>query len=379
MSTKVDFLYLSEPDMIKAGVLDMAGCVDTMCDVFSLMSRGDYMMGGPSGNDHGIKMMFPKASDIPGMPLDEPDKRFVAMPAYLGGDYRLCGIKCYGSNQKNRALGLPRSILMLTLMDMETGVPIAYMSANALSAMRTGAVPGVGAKYLSPKNPRVAAIIGPGVMGKTAIDAFMATQPTIETVKVKGRSQKGIDGFIAFCKEKFPGIKEYIVCGSEEEACRGADIVYLGTTNAPVFEDNPYINGAWLKPGALIMSTSALLMDDEFLADKSKCKLVADNYKMYSGWGAGAPHPTQKSVTTLIGMRFYDLVTSGQVKREDITDIGDVINGTAVGRESEDQVIVYAVGGMPTEDVAWGYKCYQKAREQGIGVSLNLWDAPELA
>ena len=55
---KVDFLYLSEPDMIQAGVKNMAGCIDAMEDVFSLMSKGDYMMGGPNGNEHGIKMMF---------------------------------------------------------------------------------------------------------------------------------------------------------------------------------------------------------------------------------------------------------------------------------------------------------------------------------
>lgn len=378
-NTKIDFLYLNEQDMIKAGVKDMAGCIDTMCDLFSLMSKGDYRMGGSNGNEHGIKLMFPKTSDVPGMPLDEPDKRFFAMPAYVGGNYKMCGIKCYGSNQSNRKLGMPRSILMLTMMDAKTGAPVAYMSANLLSAMRTGAVPGMGAKYLSVKNPKVASIIGPGVMGKTAIESFIVTHPTIETVKVKGRSQDGIDSFIDYCKKKFPTVRKYIICSDEQEACQDADIVYFGTTNAAVFEDNPYVKGEWLKPGALIMSTSALIMDEEFLADKSKCKLVSDNYKMYEGWGTGHKYPTQKTVSTLIGMRFYDLVATGKLKREDITDIGDIINGLKSGRDSEDQVIVYAVGGMPTEDVAWGCKCYENALKTGVGVNLNLWDKPDLA
>ena len=30
MGTKVDFLYLSEPDMVKAGVKDMKQCVEVM-------------------------------------------------------------------------------------------------------------------------------------------------------------------------------------------------------------------------------------------------------------------------------------------------------------------------------------------------------------
>ena len=379
MDTSINFLYLSEEDMLKAGVRDMKGCIDTMQEVFSLMSKGDYRMGGPSGNDHGIKLEFPKESDISGMPLDGPDKRFFAMPAYVGGKFHMCGIKCYGSNQHNRTLGLPRSILMLTLMDPETGAPRAYMSANVLSAMRTGAMPGLGARLLSVKNPKVASIVGPGVMGKTAIDAFLTEQPGIDTIKIKGRSQKGIDDFMDYCKEHFPSVKEYIVCKDYEEACRDADIICFGTNNAPKFEDNPYVKGEWLKPGALLISTSALLMDSDFLADTSKCKLVADNFKMYAGWGAGKKYPTQKSVSTLIGMLFYDLVTTGKLKEDEIANIGDIINGDTAGRTSEEQIIVYAVGGMPTEDVGWGCKCLEKAKELGVGQKLNLWTAPELA
>jgi N-[(2S)-2-amino-2-carboxyethyl]-L-glutamate dehydrogenase len=376
---KIDFLYLSEQDMIKAGVEDMAGCIDTMEELFSLIGNGDYRMGGPNGNEHGIMMKFPKESDIPGMPLLGPDYRFVAMPAYVGGKFRLCGIKCYGSNQANREKELPRSILMLTLMDMYTGAPLAYMSANILSAMRTGAVPGLGVRYLSVKDPETISIIGPGVMARTAIDAFVTEKPGIKTVKIKGRSQSGVDSFITFCKEKCPGIQNFITCASEEEACLNSDIVYAGTTNAAVFEDNPHVKAAWLKPGALVMSTSALIMEPEFLADRSACRLVTDNYKMYEGWAAGAELPTQKTVSTLLGMAFYDLVAGGKIARTGITEIGDIINGKAAGRESEDQIIVYSVGGMPVEDVAWGYKVLLTAKKQGIGVPLNLWDKPALA
>ena len=46
MDTKIDFLYLSEPDMIKAGVKDMGKCVDCMEDLLVTLNKGDYMMGG---------------------------------------------------------------------------------------------------------------------------------------------------------------------------------------------------------------------------------------------------------------------------------------------------------------------------------------------
>src|SRR5574344_1815437 len=376
---EVDFLYLSEKDMIKAGVEDMAGCIDTMEELFSLIGKGDYRMGGPNGNEHGIALKFPEKSDVPGMPLLGPDYRFMAMPAYVGGKFHLCGIKCYGSNQANRSKGLPRSILMLTLLDACTGAPLAYMSANVLSAMRTGAVPGLGVRYLSVKTPKVATIVGPGVMGRTAILAFASEKKSITTVKIKGRGQRGIDDFISFCKEKCPSIKEFVVCNSIEEACKDSDIVYFGTTNAAKFEDNPFVDEKWLKPGALVMSASALLMNHDFLADTKKCKLVNDNSKMYEGWATGAKLPVQKTVSTLLGMAFYDVVAEGKLKKSSVVDIGDIINKKAKGRTNQKQIIVYAVGGMPVEDVAWGYKILLNAHKNGLGVKLNLWDTPEFA
>lgn len=77
-------------------------------------------------------------------------------------------------------------------------------------------------------------------------------------------------------------------------------------------------------------------------------------------------------------MLFYDLVTTGKLKEDEIANIGDIINGDTKGRTSEDQVIVYAVGGMPTEDVGWGCKCLEKAKNRRwpegstFGQHLNL-------
>ena len=48
------------------------------------------------------------------------------------------------------------------------------------------------------------------------------------------------------------------------------------------------------------------------------------------------------------------------------------------GRENDKQRIIYSVGGMPVEDIAWGETVYKRALELGIGVKLHLWDEPEL-
>ena len=64
---------------------------------------------------------------------------------------------------------------------------------------------------------------------------------------------------------------------------------------------------------------------------------------------------------------------------DEITNIGDIISGDKPGRTSDDEIILYSVGGMPVEDVAWGKRVYQNAKKKHIGIELNLWHEPTMA
>lgn len=375
MDAKIDFLYLSEEDMIKAGVKDMASCVEVMEDLLITLYKGDYVMGGANHNSHGCMIMFPDDPQFEGMPKNADDRRFMAMPAYLGGRYQMAGMKWYGSNVDNKKKGLPRSILMMMLNDKDTGAPLALMSANLVSAYRTGGIPGVGAKYLARKDAKMVSIIGPGVMGKTSLAAFVSVCPQVDTVKIKGRSQRSLDAFVKFVKEELPQIKNIEVCDTVEEAVRDSDIISFTTTVRDDVSSFPYISGDWIKKGALISMPSAARFDDDFLAG---CKLVVDNSKLYEAWEEEYPYPTYPQVQ-IIGTKFTDLKHDGKVKAEDIIDITDIIEKRRPGRESDDEIIVYSVGGMPVEDIAWGGTVYRNAVKMGIGIKLPLWEKPEMA
>ena len=65
MNTKIDFLYLSQDDVVKAGVTDMHHCIDTMEEMFSLLGQGDYLMGDVNHNSHGIEIVPPLTSPFP--------------------------------------------------------------------------------------------------------------------------------------------------------------------------------------------------------------------------------------------------------------------------------------------------------------------------
>ena len=371
----IEFLFLSEEDMIKAGVKDMPACIEAMEEVVKCLNAGDYVMGGENHNSHGSQVSFPKNSPFPNMPKDEgDDRRFMAMPAYIGGPFDLMGMKWYGSNMANREKGLPRSILTVMLNDKDTGAPLALMSANLLSAYRTGAIPGVGAKYLVRKDATVCGICGPGVMGKTSLAAILATCPNIDTVKVKGRGKASLDKFVQYVKETYPQLKSVEPVDTIEELVRDTDVISFANSGGTDPSTYPFVKKEWIKPGAVLIGVSCFDMDSE---EMKECTLVVDNLQLYEAWEEEYPYPSF-GVNNIIGSKFTDMAHDGIISKKDIIDLGDIIYGKRPGRVSEDQIFIYSVGGMPVEDVAWGKICYEKAKELGLGVKLKLWEQPDM-
>lgn len=363
---KVEFVFLSQPEMIEAGVLDMPRCVDVMDEAFQLMGQGDYLMGGPCRNHHGIKLHFPKEALGPKMPVDGPDRRFMAMISYLGGDFHLCGAKWYGSNAENVKQGLPRSILLVILNDPETGAPLAIMEGNLISAMRTGASVGLGARYLAPKNGRMAGVIAAGPISRTCLMALAAGMPSLEEVKVFDLNQEKAK---TFCKEMSTELNMRVYpVDSLQEAIKDADAVSTAASGStpPKFEAD------WFKPGAFFALSSPSSLNENLWRNS---RLVADNWQMHVAWRKEiTTHDPQDNVP--IHGELHTLIRQGLLQDEDVVEMGDVVTGKTPARVDEKQNIVYITGGLGIEDVSWGYTVYQRALELGLGTTLKLWDTP---
>lgn len=292
----------------------------------------------------------------------------------------MAGEKWYGSNGRNAQKGLPRSILMVTLNDVETGQPLAYMSANLLSAMRTGAMPGLAAEYLAKKNSKVLALIGAGVVNRTALMAFMAKMPEIEEVRIKGSSvtSKTAHELKDFAEENYPILKTVKICESVEEAVVGADIISEAVSVAP--HKWPEIKPEWIKKGCLIISSGTIDVDYEFT--KKNITKVVDNIGMYEEYinvyqeYDEDGNPVSMGIP---GMAYVNMITEGAIKKDEVQHLGAIVRGIEPGRTSEDEIIMISLGGMPILDVGWGYECYQKALQEGIGTKLKLWDQPFMA
>lgn len=370
-NTKVDFLYLSEPEMVKAGVTDMHRCIEVMTEVFDLLGKGDYVMGGKNHNSHGIMISFPNEPEFPNMPKNGPDRRFMAMIAYLGGRFNVAGEKWYGSNRANLEKGLPRSILMTALNDADTGAPLAFMSANLISAVRTGAIPGVGAKYLARPDSKIIALIGAGVISRTSFIALADACKQLDTVKIYDLFPAASEKLAAYIKENCPQIKKVEIVDSIEAAVSGADVVNVATSG----ENYPYIAEDWLKPGVFVSLPASIRLDEEFVLNRAN--LVIDNWKMYEAWKEELAYPFS-TVMGLIGTYYLDWIAEGKMNPAIITDLGDIVAGKKPGRKNDEEKILFGMGGMPVYDVAWSCEIYQKALAMGLGTKLDVWDKPYL-
>lgn len=372
MYPKIDFVYLSEPDMIAAGVLDAERCVSVCEETFGLLGNGDYLMGGANHNNHGLNIVFPKETKFPNMPVAGPDRRFAAMPGYLGGRFDVCGNKWYGSNHANAQQGLPRSILTMMLNDKETGAPLALMSANLLSAARTGAVPGVAAKHLANKDAEVVSVVGCGPINKSCFTAIMTQLPAVKKVVCFDLFLDKAQEFAKWAAETY-GVAA-IGVDETEAGFRDADVITVAASRLKPL----HFKDEWIKSGATILVSGPVNTEESFLTG---ARIVYDHTPLQEAYVEDAVASGNKEAyySGVIGGPFYRLIDAGKLPSlKDSTGLGDVVNGTKTGRASPSDRIIFIACGMAVFDISWGFDVYESAKAKGIGQSLNLWERPSL-
>lgn len=168
---------------------------------------------------------------------------FNSMPAYIS-PMDVAGIKLVGGYDENKRQGLPYIKAYLMVTDSRTGFLRALVSGDYINDMRTGAQPAVMAKLLASKTD-VVTIIGTGLQGYTSL-LCMSKVLDIKEVRVCDISEEAKIRFM----ERFPDAKwRFVNCKSNEEGCRGADVVITVTNaNADLVEES------WLDEGSLVMT-----------------------------------------------------------------------------------------------------------------------------
>jgi 2,3-diaminopropionate biosynthesis protein SbnB len=342
MFTPGEFLYLDQQDVIDADGLNMPRAIERVEMAVSLMHAGDAVDPPKS---------VLRWSEDPDMEAVRGRVNFLS--AYLGGDINALGMKWVGSYPTNRASGLPRATALIILNDPASGFPIALMEASVISAMRTGAISGIAAKYLARRDAAIVGIIGTGVQSRTQLLALSSVLPELAEVRVYNRTRANAERFVAEMEARTG--RPITIVDRPEAAVRGADVALVATT-----ANVPLIRGAWLAPGMLTIQFSGDECDHEVI--RGADKLVCDDWEAVK----------HRGITTPAVMHGLGLLDDADVH----ANLGDIVNGAKPGRESTDERIHFAAIGMGISDVALASMVYETAVAKGIGTTLKLWEEP---
>ncbi|MDH3536771.1 MAG: ornithine cyclodeaminase family protein [Gammaproteobacteria bacterium] len=259
------------------------------------------------------------------------------------------GIKVVGDFHDNYRQGLPSEFGLLNLFDGSTGQPRAVIDATGITAMRTGAVTAIGAKYLAPPVPRVLGHIG---ARGTAYWNVRLLDRLFDFEEIRVHSRRP-ESRTAFAEKLEADLGKPIVVTEDWQSClEGADILVEASRLA---EPQPKFKTAWIKPGALVIPYGTMSAVEDDIIDIMD-KIVVDD------WGQ-----------CLIGpfgcLRRH--VDSGRVTRASIHgELGEICADRVARRKRDDETILFWHRGLSTSDIALGSALLDKADRLGIGHTL---------
>ena len=200
---------------------------------------------------------------------DRPSARIIALPASIGGDMRVDGLKWISSFPENVAAGVPRASGVLILNDPDTGYPFACLEASIVSATRTAASAALAADRLCVDRGRPARVgfVGVGLIARYIHTFLAGTGWSFDEIGVYDLSADSAAGFRGYLEQS--GTADRItVHDSAERLIRSSDLIVFATvaaqphvTNLSWFEHNPLVLHVSLRdlaPEILLASTNVV-------------------------------------------------------------------------------------------------------------------------
>jgi ornithine cyclodeaminase len=202
---------------------------------------------------------------------DRPSARIIALPASIGGQVRVDGLKWISSFPENVAAGIPRASAVLILNDHDTGYPFACLESSIISATRTAASAALAADWLSRGRGRPTRVgfFGVGLIARYIHTFLAGTGWSFDEIGVHDLSTDSASGFREYLDHS--GTASAItVHHSAEQLIRSSDLVVFATVAAAPhvsdvswFEHNPLVLHVSLRdlaPEVVLASTN--IVDD---------------------------------------------------------------------------------------------------------------------
>ncbi len=290
--------------------------IERVRDAFLRHHRGEWRM--------------PSKVYLPSPPYGD----FRAMPALGDGLALLKWITSFPGNPQH---GLPAVMGIVCLSDARDGRPLMLLDAAAVTALRTGAVAAVATRALARPETRSVAVIGCGHNGAWVARCLAAA------------------GYgPGVCVDARPDVAQALAHELGWRAGDAADAFACDAVCCVTPGHEVVVEAGSLRPG-LHLNMLGADADDKAEATVSavaSCSLFCDEWEQASHGGelAGA-------------------VRSGAVRREQVTGLGAVLDGSAPGRPGPEAVTLFDSTGLAIQDLAIAAAVLDAWRGGAVGAS----------
>jgi alanine dehydrogenase len=246
--------------------------------------------------------------------------------------------------------GLPTIQGLIVLCNADNGAPLAVIDSRQITSLRTAAATAVAAKVLARPDSHTVTICGCGTQGRTQLMALTRVCP-VHLVFAYDKDTKQTERFARSMAGEL-GLDVHPASDSSD-AVRQSDICVTCTTSC-----EPVLHADDVSAGTFIAAVGA---DDpkkqELHVDlMARSKVVCDVLDQCASMGD-----------------LHHALDAGVMTRADVhAELGEIVAGKKVGRESAEEITIFDSTGMALQDVAAAAVLYEKSQMQGSGVRLSF-------
>jgi ornithine cyclodeaminase len=281
------------------------------------------------------------------LPGDQKN-RFIALPAYLGGNFDVAGIKWIASFPGNIQKGLDRASAVIALNSTETGRPIAILEGSIISSKRTAASAALAAQFLSGgRKVTSVGIIGCGLINFETLKFLLTVATEIDSIFIFDVEAERARVFQSICKELWGRIDAQIA-RDITSVFLSAQVVSLATTAV-----EPHIfDISTCAQGAVILHTSLRDISPDVILS---CDNVVDD------------------IDHVCRARTSIHLTEELTRRRDFIrcTLSDILLGIAPEKKNEESVTIFSPFGLGVLDMAVSKLAVDLALKQELGAAVN--------
>jgi 2,3-diaminopropionate biosynthesis protein SbnB len=294
---------------------------------------------GASSLPHSSFLRFP----------DSDKDRIICLPAYLGEDYQLAGVKWIASMPDNVDRGMERASAVMVLNDRVTGRPQVLAEGSLISKARTAASAALASKVLAVAAPETIGFVGCGPINSAVAQYLAIVWPNVKRFIAFDLEPSRAEAFAETFLANRPGA-QFKVGSSLEAVLSECSLVSFATTAI-----KPYLHSLDACPaGATILHVS--LRDISADAILSNHNIVDD-----------LEHVNRAATSIHLA--------SQQVGHTDFVhcSLGDILLGRIKVPDRDDRKLVFSPFGLGVLDLAVADLVQNVVTEAGGGTRVSAF------